>query len=107
MPVATALLSSTRLRTVARRRLARLQITARARPREYSWGHAQVEWPDGTRREGWLQAGDASACTAAVAALVATRLAAGQGPPGAYTPAAAFGAGLAADAGGRFVLDGS
>jgi hypothetical protein len=33
-------------------------LKACPRPREHSWGHARVEWADGTVREGWLRLGD-------------------------------------------------
>ena len=75
-----------------------------ARPRDHSWGHARVQWNDRTR-EGWLRTGDAMAYTAAVAAEVATRLAAGQAPAGAFTPTRALGPDIAASAGAEFVLD--
>ena len=104
LPLAAAVLSIGPLRALAQRRLARVQTKARPRPTEHSWGHARVQWPDGTIREGWLRTGDAQDFTVAVATLVASRLAAGHGPPGAYTPAAALGADLAVDAGGTFVL---
>ncbi len=103
LPVAVALLSSARLRALATRRLARVKIAPRERPRTHSWGHAQVHWADGSIREGWLRTGDASTFTATAAALIATRLAAGEGRPGAATPAAAFGADIATDAGGHLI----
>lgn len=78
---------------------------ARPRPREHTWGHAVLEWSDGTVREGWLRAGDAMGFTAAVAAGAAERLLRGEGKSGAWTPAAAFGPELAVEAGATFVLD--
>ena len=68
------------------------------------WGHAVVDWDDGTRREGWLRADDGMDFTAAVAAETATRLAYGMGRPGAFTPAMALGPDLATAAGGTFLL---
>jgi len=79
LPLAGVLLSVPALRRTAVRRLAAVTTRARPRPREHSWGHAVVTWPDGTVR---ARAG----C-------------------GAFTPAAAFGAGLAESAGGTFLLD--
>ncbi|MEK8169353.1 hypothetical protein NKH77_04770 [Streptomyces sp. M19] len=68
-------------------------------------GHAVVEWADGTRREGWLRAGEGMDFTTDVTATVAARLLQGEARPGAWTPAAAFGPDLATAAGGTFVLD--
>ncbi len=92
------------LRTLAKRRLASVKISARERPREYSWGHASVHWPDGTKQEGWLRTGDGHEFTTAVAAEVAGRLLKGEGRPGAYTPGALFGPELAEAVGGEFLL---
>lgn len=63
LPVLTTLLSITPLRAFGKRRLAAVKIAPRARPREHSWGHARVLWPDGSTREGWLRTGDASTFT--------------------------------------------
>ena len=104
LPLASALAHLKPLRTFAKRRLARLKISARERPREHSWGHASVQWPDGTHQEGWLRTGDAQEFTAAVATEVAKRLLTGEGRPGAYTPGALFGPELAEAAGGAFLL---
>jgi len=101
LPLATALLSITPLRNLAKRWLARVKIAPRESPRERSWGHAHVQWADGTVREGWQRVGDASSFTAAVAARLADR----PGRPGAYTPAVAFAPDLATDAGNHFTLD--
>lgn len=103
-PFAIALSHLKPLRTFAKRQLARLKLSARERPREYSWGHASVQWPDGTYQEGWLRTGDAMAFTTTVAATVAERLLADQGRPGAYTPGSLFGPELAEAAGGAFLL---
>jgi len=72
-------------------------------PREFSWGHARVEWNDGTSREGWLRLGDAQHFTEAATAEVARRLLEGRAEPGAYTPGALFGPSLASDVGAEFV----
>jgi len=103
LPFAMALSHSKLLRTFAKRRLARLKLSSRKRPREYSWGHASVQWPDGTDQQGWLRTGDAQAFTATVAATVAERLLQGKGRPGAYTPGALFGPELAEAAGGTLL----
>jgi short subunit dehydrogenase-like uncharacterized protein len=104
LPLLGVLLSVPALRRFAIGRMARMPIKAAARPREHSWGHAVVTWPEGTSREGWLRADDGMDFTADVATEVAVRLARGEGKPGAYTPAAAFGPDLAVAAGGSFVL---
>jgi short subunit dehydrogenase-like uncharacterized protein len=104
MPVAGALLSIGPIRSFAVRRMAQVKVRARERPREHSWGHARVEWPDGTVAEGWLRVGEASAFTGAVPAEAARRLLAGEGRPGAYTPAALFGPALAEACGGKYQL---
>jgi len=64
-----------------------------------------ISWPDGTTREGWLRADDANDYTAAVVAEVAVHLARGDAPPGAYTPASAFGPEIAVSAGAKLILD--
>lgn len=74
LPFAIALSHIQPLRTFAKRRLARLKLSSRERPREHSWGHASVQWPDGTNQQGWLRTGDAQAFTATVAAKVAELL---------------------------------
>jgi short subunit dehydrogenase-like uncharacterized protein len=99
------LLSVPALRRLAVDRLGRVPVKAVPRPREHSWGHAVVEWADGTRHEGWLSAGDGMDFTADVTATVTELLARGVGRPGAWTPAAALGTDLATIAGGTFVLD--
>jgi hypothetical protein len=103
LPAATALLAIGPVREFARRRLARVRVKARPRPREYSWGHARAEWEDGTAGESWLRVGDAQVFTGAVPAEVARRLLAGEGRPGAYTPAALFGPSLAVACGAEYV----
>jgi short subunit dehydrogenase-like uncharacterized protein len=103
LPLATALLQIAPVREFARKRLARVQLKAHPRPREHSYGHAVVTWPDGTTREGWLRLGDAQAFTGAVPAEIARRLLDGQGRPGAYTPAALFGPALAESCGADYL----
>ena len=90
---------------LATRAVARIPIRAQPMPRTSSWGHARVRWPDGTVREGWLQAGEATQFTAAVAAGVTRRLLDGGGRPGAHTPGALFGPELAHEAGATVVVD--
>ena len=104
LPVATALLAIDPIRAFARRRLARVQLKPRERPRQYSWAHGHLEWSDGTVSEGWLRLGDAQAFTGAVPAEAARRLLDGQGRPGAYTPAALFGPSLAESCGAGYLL---
>ncbi|WP_410563097.1 saccharopine dehydrogenase NADP-binding domain-containing protein [Amycolatopsis sp. cmx-4-61] len=104
VPLLGRLVSIPAVRRFAVRRLAAIRTKAAPRPRTHSWGHAVVTWPDGTTREGWLRAGEGMDFTAAVVAETAARLARGEGKPGADTPAAAFGAGLAEAAGGTFLL---
>ena len=105
LPLLGRLLSVPALRRRAVRLLGAVSVKAAPRPREHSWGHAVVEWADGTRREGWLRAGEGMAYTAGVTATVTELLAGGSGRPGAWTPAAALGPGLATTAGGAFVWD--
>ncbi|MFD8540272.1 saccharopine dehydrogenase NADP-binding domain-containing protein [Streptomyces rubrogriseus] len=105
VPLLGRLLSVPALRRLAVDRLGRVTAKAAPRPREHSWGHAVVEWADGTRREGWLRAGEGMDFTTDVTATVTALLARGAGRPGAWTPAAALGADLATSAGGTFVLD--
>ncbi|MFD4787710.1 NAD(P)H-binding protein [Streptomyces sp. NPDC058459] len=105
LPLAARLMAIPALRRFAVRRLAGVKLKASPRPRRHSWGHAVIIWPDGTRREGWLRADDGMDYTAAVATEVATRLAKGEGRPGAFTPAAALGPDIAIAAGGTFLLD--
>jgi short subunit dehydrogenase-like uncharacterized protein len=92
------------LRRLTVRLVAGVRTPEREAPRRHSWAHALVEWPDGTTREGWLRLADANDVTASVAAEVATRLAAGRGTPGVYTPAELFGAELAESCGGVYSL---
>jgi NADPH:quinone reductase-like Zn-dependent oxidoreductase/short subunit dehydrogenase-like uncharacterized protein len=105
LPVALSLLAIPPVRAFAIRRLAAVRMKARPRPRENSWGHACVEWADGTRRDGWLRVGDAQEFTGAVPAEIARRLLAGEGRAGAFTPAALFGPSLAEACGGEYLID--
>jgi len=85
--------------------MARIPLHAEERPRTWSWAHALAEWPPGAAREGWLRIGDGHDFTAATAAEATRRLLEGEGRPGAGTPGALFGPGLAEAAGGTFILD--
>ncbi len=106
LPAATALLNIGPVRAFARRRLATVRLKAAPKPREHSWGHAVIQWPDGSTREGWLRVGEAQAWTGVVPAEVIRRLLDRQGKPGAYTPAALFGPTLAESCGGEYhILD--
>jgi len=105
LPLGTALLGVAPLRAAARRGLARVRFRAAPRPREHSYGHARVEWADGSVREGWLQLGDAQEWTGAVPAEISRRLLAGEGRAGAGTPAALFGTSLAQACGATYLLD--
>ncbi|MFY9926403.1 MAG: hypothetical protein WAK82_00220 [Streptosporangiaceae bacterium] len=103
MPLAFALLEIGPVREFAKRRLARVKVKARKPPREHSWGHARLQWADGAVREGWLRVGEAQAFTGAVPAEITCRLLAGEGRPGASTPAALFGPTLAEACGGEYL----
>ena len=102
-PALSVLLRPSVVRRFAIARLARVPLRERQRPTEYSWGHAYAEWPDGTSSDAWLRLGDAQEFTEAVAAETARRLLTQRSRPGAYTPAALFGASLATDVGAEFV----
>jgi short subunit dehydrogenase-like uncharacterized protein len=52
LPLLGRLLSVPPLRRLAVDRLGRVLVKAAPRPRKHSWGHAVVEWADGTRHEG-------------------------------------------------------
>ncbi|MFI5958977.1 hypothetical protein [Cryptosporangium sp. NPDC051539] len=104
LPAATALLNIAPMRAFARRRLAAVRFKAAPKPREHSWGHAVIEWADGSMREGWLRVGEAQAWTGTVPAEIVRRLLDGEGKPGAYTPAALFGPTLAESCGGEYQI---
>ncbi|MFF3516820.1 hypothetical protein [Streptomyces sp. NPDC002573] len=106
LPVAAVLLAHPLLGRAAERWLAGVRITPGERGGEFSWARARVQDTDGSSRVGWLRAGRSGEFTAAVAAEVASRLARGEGRPGAHTPGSLFGPELAVKAGGRFLLDG-
>jgi len=107
------LLKITLLRNMAIRQVAGIELKPKRRKEakskqrrsEFSWAHAQVQWASGAHGEGWLRTGDAHVFATNVAVEVAMRLARNEGQPGAYTPGALFGPGLAADAGGKLMID--
>jgi short subunit dehydrogenase-like uncharacterized protein len=103
-PLMSLLMRAPSLRRFTIGRVARIPLPQRERPTEFSWGHAWAQWDDGTARDGWLRLGDAQDFTVAATAEIARRLAGRQAPPGAYTPAALFGASLATDLGAEFML---
>jgi hypothetical protein len=105
LPVIGRIVSLPALRKFAVRRLSAVTVKAAPRPREHTWAHAVVNWPDGTTHEGWLRCDDAMDFTCAVMAEAALVLARGDAKPGAWTPAMAFGHDLAITAGGTFILD--
>jgi short subunit dehydrogenase-like uncharacterized protein len=104
LPLVGRIVSIPAVRKFAVRRLSAVTLKAAPRPREHTWAHAVVSWPDGTTREGWLRCGDAMDFTCAVMAEAALSLARGEAKPGAWTPSMAFGPDLAIAAGGTFVL---
>ena len=103
LPAVATLLSISAVRRFASARLAKL--VPPPSKTEVSWARARVEWSDGSVRVGWLRAGDGYAFLAKISADVAQRLLNGEGKPGCFTPGALFGAQLAVEAGGVFVLD--
>lgn len=103
LPMMSRLLRIPAMRRMMIRQLAAAKTTKAPRPRPYSWGHAVVEWRDGSRRESWLRAEDAMDYTRDVVYAVVRRLIAGTAPVGAFTPAAGFGPGIAEEAGATFV----
>jgi short subunit dehydrogenase-like uncharacterized protein len=105
MPVAHRLLAPAPARSALKRLVAGLGVGLPVSHGGVSWGHAVLEWDDGTRREGWLRVGEGYAFTARVAGQVARRLGAGEGRPGAFTPGVLFGVGFAEAAGGQLILD--
>jgi len=113
LPAILPLLKITPLRNLAIRQVAGIEFKpkqqseakAQERRRRFSWAHARVQWASGAHGEGWLRTGDAHVFATNVAVEVAKRLARNEGRPGAYTPGALFGPGLAVDAGGQFFID--
>ena len=88
-----------------------LAAVSRSRPRppgpstgDTSWAHAELIWPDGTRRQGWLSTGEAYTFTARVAVEVTCTLADGHGRPGAHTPGTLAGVGLIELAGAKVTI---
>lgn len=106
LPMLSALMRWRPVRNWAVRRLAPVRVSLPRHERRASWGHARVEWSDGTVREGWLRAGEGMVFTASVAAEVVARLARQEGKPGAWTPGALFGVELATAAGAELTIDG-
>lgn len=106
LPIIGALLRIPPLRRGAIRLLAGVKIKEDPDADDpTTWARARVEWDDGSNRVVWLRAGDGMDFTAAIAAEVADRLVSGAGRPGAYTPSALFGPGLAEAAGGTFLVE--
>jgi short subunit dehydrogenase-like uncharacterized protein len=105
LPPFFLLTRSDRLRGLMARQMAKAKMKAKPRPRENSYGHASASFANATTREAWLRIpGDAMDFTCVAAAAVATRLAQGEGRPGAFTPCALFGPELAVAAGGELIL---
>lgn len=107
LPVLGALLGLPGVGGLATRAIARIPLREQPMARTSSWGHARAQWSDGQVREGWLRTGDGVRFTAAVAAEVARRLLDGRGRPGAHTPGALFGPGLAEAVGATITVDGA
>lgn len=105
LPAVSAVFGLPRVGGLATSVIARIPLRAQPMARPSSWGHARVEWADGTAREGWLRVGDGTEFTAAVTAEVTSRLLRGEGRPGAHTPGALFGPELAEAVGGQFFMD--
>ncbi|KAD4059926.1 hypothetical protein GD627_02250 [Arthrobacter yangruifuii] len=103
LPLLSRLLKSPTIRRTMITSLAASKTKRAPRPRPHSWGHAVVDWADGTRRESWLRADDAMDYTADVLTAVVRAFVDGTAPRGAFTPAAALGPGLATDAGATFI----
>jgi short subunit dehydrogenase-like uncharacterized protein len=103
LPMMSRLLKIPAMRRMMIRQMAASKTKEAPRPRPHSWGHAIINWADGTTRESWLRTEDAMDYTADVLTVVVVALIAGTAPHGAYTPAAAFGADLAIEAGGTFL----
>ena len=103
LPLLSRLLKIPSMRRTMINSLAASKTRRAPRPRPHSWGHAVIDWADGTRRESWLRADDAMDYTADVLAAVVGAFRDGTAPRGAYTPAAALGPRLATDAGAAFL----
>ena len=75
-------------------------------PADYvSLSYAELVWPDGTSRRGWLEMGDGYDFSGRVAAAVVHAQLTGRVPYGAYTPAAVLGPELAFEAGAELVMN--
>ncbi len=75
-------------------------------PADYvSLSYAELDWPDGTTRGGWLKMGDGYDFSGRVAAAVVRAQLAGAVPPGAHTPATVLGPKLAFEAGAELVMN--
>lgn len=70
-----------------------------------SLSYAELDWPDGTSRRGWLKMGDGYDFSGRVAAAVVDAQLTGRVPHGAYTPAAVLGPELAFEAGAELVVN--
>jgi len=94
------------VRRFSTRRIAAIEVkAATSTTPQISWSHARVEWSSGVMRQGWMRTGDAMVFTADVMARVAIRLINGDGVPGAYTPGALFGPGLAIECSAEMIPD--
>ena len=79
---------------------------AAGQPADYvSLSYAELDWPDGTSRRGWLKMGDGYDFSGRVAAAVVRAQLSGRVRHGAYTPAAVLGPQLAFDAGAELVVN--
>lgn len=105
LPLLSAALRFDALRGWLTRRLARMEVTAPQNQRAFTWARATARWPDGTTREAWLRAPDGMVFTSNVMHEVVRRLARGDAPFGAFTPAACFGPALAVAAGAELTGD--
>jgi short subunit dehydrogenase-like uncharacterized protein len=70
-----------------------------------SLSYAELDWPDGTSRRGWLTLGDGYDFSARVAAAVVQAQLTGRVPTGAHTPTAVLSPELAYQAGARLVIN--
>lgn len=94
------------IRSLLIRRMAAVEGSLRPDPaRKFTWARARLRTTTGETRTAWLRAGDAMDFTVGSIAEVATRLARGEGRPGAYTPGALFGPELAEAAGAELSSD--
>lgn len=102
LPLVALPLRSESLRRALLRLIDRFSLAPPARSGTVSYAHARLTWPDGTRRSGWLSAGEGYEFTANVASAVSRRIALGGGTPGAFTPVDLFGPDIVRESGGRF-----